>query len=91
MSCRYLFKSAQLTTTQPPLEELSKDENIELNNQEDKLPLQIEYDIKGGQKLNDYRIEAAEWTVGNKVLLKGQVESVDIGIPEAIYLVEGCS
>ena len=74
-----------------PLGESLKDENIELNNKQDKLPLQIEYHIKGGQKLNDYQIKATEWTAANKSLLKGEVESIDIGIPEAIYLVEGCS
>ncbi|SLJ85284.1 hypothetical protein [Psychrobacter sp. DAB_AL43B] len=66
-------------------------ENIELDNKEDKLPLQIEYHIKGGQKLNDYKIKTTEWTADNKRLLKGEVESIDIGIPAAIYLVEGCS
>lgn len=74
-----------------PLGESLKDENIELNNKQDKLPLQIEYHVKGGQKLNDYQIKATEWTADNKSLLKGEVESIDIGIPEAIYLVEGCS
>ncbi|WP_201590795.1 hypothetical protein [Psychrobacter sp. Pi2-51] len=74
-----------------PLGESLKDENIELNNKQDKLPLQIEYHIKGGQKFNDYKIKATEWTADNKNLLKGEVESIDIGIPEAIYLVEGCS
>ena len=71
--------------------ELLKDENIKLNNKEDKLPIQIEYHIKGGQNLNDAQIKATEWTADKKNLLKGQVESIDIGIPEAIYLVEGCS
>ncbi|OXL28853.1 hypothetical protein [Psychrobacter sp. DAB_AL32B] len=66
-------------------------ENIELDNKEDKLPLQIEYHIKGGQKLSDYKIKSTEWTAENKSLLKGEVESIDIGIPAAIYLVEGCS
>ena len=74
-----------------PLGESLKDENIELNDKQDKLPLQIEYHIKGGQKLSDYQIKATEWTADNKNLLKGEVESIDIGIPEAIYLVEGCS
>ena len=74
-----------------PLGESLKDENIELNNKQDKLPLQIEYHIKGGQKLNDYHIKATEWTADNENLLKGEVESIDMGIPEAIYLVEGCS
>ena len=74
-----------------PLGEFLKDDNIELNNKQDKLPLQIEYHIKGGQKLSDSTIKATEWTADNKNLLKGEVESIDIGIPEAIYLVEGCS
>ncbi|WP_201612461.1 hypothetical protein [Psychrobacter immobilis] len=74
-----------------PLGEFLKDDNIEINNKQDKLPLQIEYHIKGGQKLSDSMIKATEWTADNKNLLKGEVESIDIGIPEAIYLVEGCS
>ncbi|WP_413190818.1 hypothetical protein [Psychrobacter sp. AT9] len=74
-----------------PLGESLKDENIELNNKQDKLPLQIEYHIKGGQKLSDSTIKATEWTADHKNLLKGEVESIDIGIPKAIYLVEGCS
>jgi len=74
-----------------PLGKFLKDDNIELNNKQDNLPLQIEYHIKGGQKLSDSMIKATEWTADNKNLLKGEVESIDIGIPEAIYLVEGCS
>ncbi|WP_201501180.1 hypothetical protein [Psychrobacter cibarius] len=74
-----------------PLGEFLKDDNIELNNKQDKLSLQIEYHIKGGQKLSDSTIKATEWTADNKNLLKGAVESIDIGTPEAIYLVEGCS
>ena len=74
-----------------PLGEFLKDDNIELNNKQDKLPLQIEYHIKGGQKLSDSMIKATEWTADHKNLLKGEVQSIDIGIPEAIYLVEGCS
>ena len=74
-----------------PLGEFLKDDNIELNNKQDKLPLQIEYHIKGGQQLSGSTIKATEWTADNKNLLKGEVESIDIGIPEAIYLVEGCS
>lgn len=74
-----------------PLGEFLKDDNIALNNKQDKLPLQIEYHIKGGQKLSGSTIKATEWTADNKNLLKGEVESIDIGIPEAIYLVEGCS
>ncbi len=74
-----------------PLGEFLKDDNIELDNKQDNLPLQIEYHIKGGQKLSDSTIKATEWTSDHKNLLKGEVESIDIGIPEAIYLVEGCS
>ena len=73
------------------LGEFLKDDNIEINNKQDNLPLQIEYHIKGGQKLSDSTIKATEWTADHKNLLKGEVESIDIGIPEAIYLVEGCS
>ncbi|WP_227673657.1 hypothetical protein [Psychrobacter sp. CMS30] len=76
---------------EPQLGELLKAENIKLNNKEDKLPIQIEYHIKGGQKLNGYRINSTEWTADNRSLLKGEVESIDIGLPDAIYLVEGCS
>ena len=76
---------------EPQLGELLKAENIKLNNQEDKLPIQIEYHIKGGQKLNNYRINSTEWTADKQSLLKGEVESIDIGLPDAIYLVEGCS
>ena len=76
---------------EPQLGESLKDNNIELNGKEDKLPIQIEYHIKGGQKLNGYRIKSIEWTADKRSLLKGEVESIDIGIPEAIYLVEGCS
>ena len=74
-----------------PIGKFLQNENIELNNKQDKLPLQIEYHIKNGQKLNDYTIKATEWKADDKNLLKGEVESIDIGIPEAIYLVEGCS
>ena len=74
-----------------PLGEFLKDDNIELNNKQDNLPLQIEYHIKGGQKLSNSTIKATEWTADHKNLLKGEVGSIDIGIPEAIYLVEGCS
>ena len=73
------------------LGESLKAENIKMNNKEDKLPIQIGYHIKDGQKLNGYRIKSTEWTAANRSLLKGEVESIDIGIPDAIYLVEGCS
>ena len=47
--------------------------------------------MNGGQKLNNYKIKATAWTADDKRMLQGQVKSIDIGIPEAIYLVEGCS
>lgn len=65
--------------------------DIKLDNSDDKLALQIKYNMKGGAKLNSNMIKATEWTAENKALLKGEVESIDIGVPEAIYLVEGCS
>ncbi|WP_201542953.1 hypothetical protein [Psychrobacter immobilis] len=76
---------------EPQLGESLKTENIKMNNKEGKLPIQIKYHIKGGQKLNGYRIKSTEWTADKQRLLKGEVESIDIGIPDAIYLVEGCS
>ncbi|WP_227678667.1 hypothetical protein [Psychrobacter faecalis] len=76
---------------EPELGESLKAENIKLDSKEDKLPLQIKYYIKGGQTLNEHKIKASDWTADKKSLLKGEVESIDIGIPEAIYLVEGCS
>lgn len=76
---------------EPELGESLKAENIKLDRKEDKLPLQIKYYIKGGQTLNEHKIKATEWTADKQSLLKGEVESIDIGIPEAIYLVEGCS
>ena len=76
---------------EPELGESLKAENIKLDSKEDKLPLQIKYYIKGGQTLNEHKIKASDWTADKKSLLKGEVESIDIGIPAAIYLVEGCS
>ena len=70
---------------------LLKYEDIKFDNKEDKLPIQIEYHMNGGQKLNNYKIKATAWTADDKRMLQGQVKSIDIGIPEAIYLVEGCS
>ncbi|MFZ2844854.1 hypothetical protein [Psychrobacter sp.] len=72
-------------------EKLLKYEDIKFDNKEDKLPIQIEYHMNGGQKLNNYKIKATAWTADDKRMLQGQVKSIDIGIPEAIYLVEGCS
>lgn len=76
---------------EPQLGESLKAENIKMNDKKDELPIQIEYHIKGGQKLNGYKIKSTEWTADNRSLLKGEVESIDIGTPDAIYLVEGCS
>ena len=76
---------------EPELGESLKAENIKLDSKEDKLPLQIKYYIKGGQTLNEHKIKASDWTSDKQSLLKGEVESIDIGIPEAIYLVEGCA
>ncbi|MBK3392981.1 hypothetical protein [Psychrobacter sp. M9-54-1] len=76
---------------EPELGESLKAENMKLDRKEDKLPLQIEYHIKGGQTLNEHKVKATEWTADKQSLLKGEVESIDIGTPEAIYLVEGCS
>ncbi|MEN6670368.1 hypothetical protein AAJP47_08330 [Psychrobacter sp. B38] len=70
-------------------------DNIKLDNDNDNdndtLPIQIEYHLKGGQKLSANTITETDWTVETKRALQGQVESIDIGIPDAIYLVEGCS
>lgn len=76
---------------EPELGESLKAENIKLDSKEDTLPIQIEYHIKGGQTLNEHKIKASDWTADKQSLLKGEVESINIGIPEAIYLVEGCS
>ena len=76
---------------EPELGESLKAENIKLDSKEDKLPLQIKYYIKGGQTLNEHKIKASDWAADKQSLLKGEVESIDIGVPEAIYLVEGCS
>lgn len=70
---------------------LLQSNDIKLDNQQDKLPLQVKYHMKGGQPLGSNQVKANEWTAQNKNKLKGQVERIDIGIPEAIYLVEGCS
>ncbi len=70
---------------------LLKYEDIKFVNKEDKLPIQIEYHMNGGKKLNNYKIKATAWTADDKRMLQGQIKSIDIGIPEAIYLVEGCS
>ena len=68
-----------------------KEDNIKLDSANDTLPIQIEYHLKGGQKLSANTITETDWTVETKRALQGEVESIDIGIPDAIYLVEGCS
>ncbi len=65
--------------------------NLKLDNAEGSVPLQIKYHIEGGQKIDSNEIKPAEWNADNKKLLTGTVVGIDIGIPEAIYLAEGCS
>jgi len=66
-------------------------DDIKMNNSTDTLPIQIEYHIKNGQKLSQNTIDAGRWNASDKDQLVGEVDSIDIGIPEAIYLIEGCS
>ncbi|WP_114699934.1 hypothetical protein [Psychrobacter proteolyticus] len=67
------------------------EKKIKLDNQGETLPLQIKYHFKGGKKLNSNSVSEKEWSADDKSALQGEVERIDIGIPEAIYLVEGCS
>lgn len=66
-------------------------DDVKMNNSADTLPIQIEYHIKNGQKLSQNTIAADSWSAEDKEQLVGEVDSIDIGIPEAIYLIEGCS
>ncbi|WP_201505242.1 hypothetical protein [Psychrobacter aestuarii] len=66
-------------------------DNIKMTNDTDTLPIQVEYHIKNGQKLSQNTIAADSWSAADKDKLVGEVDSIDIGIPEAIYLIEGCS
>jgi len=54
-------------------------------------PLQIKYKMAGGQKLSQNEVAPQEWTPALQNQLQGQVASIEIGGPEAILLVEGCS
>ena len=66
-------------------------DDIKMDSDADTLPIQIEYHIKNGQQLSQNTIAADSWRAADKGALVGEVDSIDIGIPEAIYLVEGCS
>lgn len=54
-------------------------------------PLQIKYKLQGGQKLSQNEVTPPAWTPALQDQLQGQVASIEIGVPEAILLVEGCS
>lgn len=54
-------------------------------------PLQIKYKMVGGQKLSQNEVMPQTWTPALQDQLQGQVASIEIGVPEAILLVEGCS
>ena len=58
------------------------------------LPIQIKYTLTGGQKITNadsmtQPIDA--WSAAQRAQLQGQVDTIEIGIPDAILLVEGCS
>ena len=55
------------------------------------LTLQIKYKMRGGQKLNRNSVKPQSRSTKLQGQLKGQVASIEIGVPEAILLVEGCS
>ncbi|WP_350561349.1 hypothetical protein [Psychrobacter sp. CAL346-MNA-CIBAN-0220] len=59
------------------------------------LPLQIKYNIVNGKKVintaSDTDIELDKWTPSQLAQLQGNVETIEIGIPAAIRLTEGCS
>ena len=58
------------------------------------LPLQIKYTITGGQKIdnaNRLTMPLNKWSADQRAQLQGQVETIELGIPDAIMLVEGCS
>ena len=54
-------------------------------------PLQIKYKMADGQKLSQNEVTPQAWTPALQDQLQGQVASIEIGVPEAILLVEGCS
>lgn len=59
------------------------------------LHLQIKYTMRGGKKItnaNDYLNQPLDkWSAAQRAQLQGQVETIELGIPDAIMLVEGCS
>ena len=58
------------------------------------LPLQIKYTIKGGKKIANASTMTQpidKWSAEQRAQLQGQVETIELGIPDAIMLVEGCS
>lgn len=52
---------------------------------------QVKYSFSGGAKMPLTTIEAKNWNQDLKNGLKGKLQSVSVGIPSAIALVEGCS
>ena len=52
---------------------------------------QIKYLMSGGKKLSSNDIAPNAWKATDKSLLTGTVDSIEVGTPETIRLVEGCS
>ena len=66
----------------------------EVPTQENALPLQIKYTVTGGQKITNtdsMTQPLVAWSAAQRAQLQGQVDTIEIGIPDAILLVEGCS
>ena len=76
---------------EPELGALIDNKTLKIEGNYGDIPLQIEYHFKNGQDLGVYAIKPNEWHKDNKAKLTGELESIDIGTTEAIYLVEGCS
>ncbi|ALF59999.1 hypothetical protein [Psychrobacter urativorans] len=58
------------------------------------LSLQIKYTMRGGKKIanaNSMTQPVDKWSAAQRAQLQGQVETIELGIPDAIMLVEGCS
>ncbi|MFB2537691.1 hypothetical protein [Acinetobacter sp. c3-l95] len=53
--------------------------------------VQIDYRLKGGQKLPSIDISSKNWKNSYNRLLRGQVESIAVGKKDTVALVEGCS
>lgn len=70
---------------------LLQPKDIKMHSGAGDIPLQIKYQLKDGQALSDYQIPAGSWSDKDKSSLTGTVYSIEIGTPDAIYLVEGCS